>query len=356
MMRTRLEKISARGWMAASGALLGLLSGCVSAWTLRTAQPGVSLQWPYQPNAAKITYVESLTGFSEHRRSAAVLKTFVYGKDKEDVNGFILPVAVATGPDGRIAVADMGRRCVHLFVPAGQTYLRLDGSKKEKIGSPVGVIFDDEDRLYVADSAGKVFAFAGDGRHLFTLEKTEAGPLQRPTGLAYSPVTKLVYVVDTLANRVHAMNTRGDVVFSFGERGTGGGGFNFPTHIFWSSGKLYVADSLNFRISIFDETGKPLSVFGRHGDGSGDLALPKGIAVDKDGIIYVADSMFDNVQLFDDRGEFLLTLGRRGVDFGEMWLPSGIHISDKDELYVCDTYNRRVQVFHITERYGHGGS
>jgi len=84
--------------------------------------------------------------------------------------------------------------------------------------------------------------------------------------------------------------------------------------------------------------------------------VPKGIAVDKDGIIYVADGMFDNVQLFDERGDFLLTLGRRGTDFGEMWLPSGIHISDRNELYVCDTYNRRVQVYRITERYETGRS
>ena len=122
--------------------------------------------------------------------------------------------------------------------------------------------------------------------------------------------------------------------------------------IFWaSSGELYVTDSLNFRIEILDETGKPLGSFGRHGDGSGDLAMPKGVAVDRDGAVYVVDSLFDNVQLFNRRGEFLLTVGRRGVDFGEFWLPSGVFINERDEMYVCDTYNRRIQVFRITEQY-----
>ena len=79
--------------------------------------------------------------------------------------------------------------------------------------------------------------------------------------------------------------------------------------------------------------------------------MPKGIAVDKDGIVYVVDSLFDNVQLFNRQGDFLLTLGRRGVDFGEFWLPSGAFIGDNGDLYVCDTYNRRIQVFRITERY-----
>jgi DNA-binding beta-propeller fold protein YncE len=79
--------------------------------------------------------------------------------------------------------------------------------------------------------------------------------------------------------------------------------------------------------------------------------MPKGIAVDDDGVVYVVDSLFDNVQLFDRKGAFLLTLGRRGTGSGEFWLPSGAFIDENGELYVCDTYNRRVQVFKITERY-----
>jgi DNA-binding beta-propeller fold protein YncE len=78
--------------------------------------------------------------------------------------------------------------------------------------------------------------------------------------------------------------------------------------------------------------------------------MPKGIAVDKDGIVYVVDSLFDNVQLFNRKGDFLLTLGRRGTDAGEFWLPSGAFIGDHDDLYVCDTYNRRA-IVPVTERY-----
>ena len=248
-----------------------------------------------------------------------------------------------------------GGRCVHLYLPAQQRYLRLTGSDQTRIASPVSVVFDEDLRLYVSDSAGQVLAFGADGTLLFTLTRAGSAPLQRPTGLTYSSAKHLLYVVDTLANKVHALRTNGDLAFSFGERGNEAGRFNFPTHICRSAaGELYVTDALNFRIQIFDEEGHAVGAFGRHGDGSGDLAIPKGVAVDRDGVVYVVDGLFDNVQLFNRQGAFLLTLGKRGTDFGEFWLPSGAFMSDTGELYVCDTYNRRVQVFRVTEGYGDG--
>ena len=256
---------------------------------------------------AKVTYAGSLTGFEQSKSSASVLKSIASGISQKSNGLFLLPVAVATGPDGRIAVADLGRRCIHFYDPAKQRYLRISAAGKEKILSPVGVIFDAESRLFVTDSIGRLFIFGTDASFL------AAASFHRPTGLAYSPVTKLVYVVDTVDNHIVAVNPKGEIAFSFGSRGSEEGQFNFPTHIFRSSiGHLYVTDSLNFRVQIFDESGKFLGTFGHHGDGSGDFALPKGIAVDKDEVVYVVDSLFDNVQLFNTNGKFLLTIGKRG--------------------------------------------
>jgi hypothetical protein len=332
--------------------LLAALCGCASTWTLRTSEAPFALQWPFQPNPAKLTYVRSLTGLSPGPSAGRALAAFAYGKESADTNAFVLPVAVATARDGRIAVADLGRACVHLFLPAQARYLRLTGPRHEPMRTPIAVVFDEKQRLFVADSSGRVYAFGLDGEPLLTLRAAGATPLQRPTGLAYSPQSHLLYVVDTMTHTVHAFDAKGELVFSFGGRGSGEGRFNFPTHVTWTPpGEILVADSLNFRIQILDEKGKFLGAFGHHGDGTGDLAMPKGVAVDRDGVVYVADSLFDVVQLFDRSGRFLLTLGRRGVDFGEFWLPAGIFISESDELYVCDTYNHRIQVFRIAERY-----
>ena len=373
-----------RATIAVSGvafllAVATLVTGCSARFAPRVEQAEVTLQWPFPPNPAKLIYLRSLTGFTPGRSAGRSLRTLVAGKESADLHAFVLPVAVALGPDGRIAVADAGRRCVHLYLPeagsAGGTptgsasgrYLRLVGKREEPIVSPLALAFDEAARLYLTDSSGKLFAFGAQGELLWSRRSVGAAegetPLLRPTGLAYSPGRRLLYVVDTLAHRIFGLRTDGTLELSFGGRGDGVESFNFPTHIFHSAvggdsgaGVLFVTDTLNFRISAFDEGGRPLGVFGRHGDGSGDLAMPKGLAADRDGVLYVADSIFDNVQLFDRKGRFLLTLGRRGTAPGEFWLPSGVFVSPDGELYVADTYNRRVQVFRIQEGYVASGS
>ncbi|MEJ2684845.1 MAG: 6-bladed beta-propeller [Candidatus Sulfobium sp.] len=286
--------------------------------------------------------METLTGF---RESGGSVKTVIFGK--EEVK-FIRPVEIATGTDGRIAVADPGGRCVHLYIPSAGKYKRLSTVNGEDMVSPVSVIFGDQQRLYVSDSArAEVLVFDKEGNFLYTIKKAFMLRLKRPTGLAYNRDRKLLYVVDTMAHKVYAFRGR-DAVFVFGGRGIKDGEFNFPTNIYWSAaGRIYVTDAMNFRVQIFDSSGGFLDSIGHHGDGSGDFSMPKGVAADRRGVIYVVDRLFDNVQLFDTKGDFLLTLGGRGTGEDDFWLPSGIFIDGSDRLYVCDTYNQRIQVYQI---------
>jgi len=337
--------------------LLALLAaGCASSWNPATTAPPAALQWPAAPAPARITYARALTGFASGPDLGATLRALAIGREGRRGGSFLLPVAIAVGNDGRIAVADLGSRCVHLYLPATRRYLRLTGAKGHPLLSPVAVAFGADLRLFVSDSAGKVVAFSPDGDILFTLRQAGSERLERPTGLAWSPTRARLYVVDTAVHRIHVFAADGSYDFSFGRRGGGGGEtgpeaeLNFPTHLARSpAGQLLVTDALNFRVVTFDEDGHPIGAFGRHGDGSGDLAMPKGVAVDRDGVVYLADALFDNVQLFRPTGELLLTLGARGTGFGEFWLPAGIFLSAAGELYVCDPYNRRVQVFRLAE-------
>lgn len=320
-----------------------LLAGCAAKWAADTEVSESQVLWVQEPRTPKVKHVMSLKGF---RQTGVSLGTVLFGKSADRLRQ---PVAAAAARDGRIAVADTGTRCVHLYRPADQGYHRLCSAGREEFVSPVAVAFDEELRLYVADSAlGGVFIFDSRGGYSSSIKRAGEDALLRPTGIAYNADGKILYVIDTLANRVHAFSPKGESLFSFGGRGAEPGKFNFPTHLFWSpSGLLYVTDAMNFRVQVFDGAGGFKTAFGSHGDGSGDFAMPKGVAVDRFGIIYVVDSLFDNLQLFDERGVFLLTVGRRGGGFGEFWLPSGAFIDGGDKIYISDTFNQRVQILQV---------
>jgi hypothetical protein len=97
-----------------------ILSGCASQWALKTEPIEAGLQWPPYPNKAKVTQVMTLTGFDEAGTSfPTMLKTLVFGKGR---NNIVQPVAVAAGKDGRLAIADAGSKCVHLYLPSEEQY------------------------------------------------------------------------------------------------------------------------------------------------------------------------------------------------------------------------------------------
>ena len=320
-----------------------LAAGCASKWAMDVQPSEARRVWPQAPEKPRIRHLATIGGFKERGTS---LKMVIFGRGEDRL---IRPVAVATGGDGRIAVADTGSKSVHLYIPKEEKYIGILRFDAGEIAYPVSVAFDDELRLYVSDSLQeKIAVFDRGGGYLFSIDRARDGVLKRPTGLAYDPGKKAVFAVDTASHRIHAFTPKGEPLFSFGERGSGNGQFNFPTHIFRGpAGRIYVTDAMNFRVQIFDSAGRFITAFGRHGDGSGDFSMPKGVASDSEGTIYVVDTLFDNVQLFDEKGEFLLTLGSRGIGQGEFWMPSGIFIDGGDKLYVCDTYNQRIQIFEI---------
>lgn len=323
-------------------ALAVLLVACAPARdrSADLAPPAEPLIWPNPPAEPRIQYLfgfRSPEDLGIRPRFLERLWSAIAGAENLEM---VKPYALAA-QGSRVAVTDPGLRAVHIYDMAAQDYRRLTGIGEVPLGSPVGVALSFE-QTYVADSTlGKVFAFDRDGEFRFTIEG-----LQRPTGLAFDHASRRLYVADTLAHSIVVFDETGQRLFGFGQRGTGRGEFNYPTHVSIGSGKLHVNDTMNFRVQSFDLEGRPIASFGRHGDGSGDFAQPKGIATDESDHIYVADSLFDRIQIFDSQGEFLLAFGGSGSKAGAFWLPAGMFI-EEDRIYVADSYNRRVQVFQF---------
>ena len=270
------------------------------------------------------------------------VKSFLFGKAKEDS---IKPYALCRlGPD-RLCVTDAMNGAVYIIDSRGIIKKKIDRVKGIQLGSPVGVCLDDCNNLYISDSAnGGIIRFTPG----YKFERVFTAPADsRITGIAYAE--GVLYGVDTLNHRVLCFDRDGKQVFSFGERGTGNGQFNFPTHIDADSEYIYITDAMNFRVQVFDHKGTFTRMLGSWGRGGGNFSKPKGVAVDKKKRIFVTDAMFDNVQIFNFEGAFLYFFGEPGQRDGEFWMPMGIIVNEDNTIWVADTYNNRLQVFKLLE-------
>jgi len=258
------------------------------------------------------------------------------------------PLAVASAPDGTLAVADPDGRCVHLFDTARNHYQRIRRSADGPLASPVGVAFDAAGSLLVSDSAqGAVHRFGPSGKPEGRL------PIDflRPTGLAFDPARNVLYVVETRAHRVRGFDPASHTVFEVGGRGNGPGEFNYPVWVTTDrDGRVWVTDTLNFRVQLFEPTGRFVRAFGRQGRGPGDFDKVKGVAVDPDGHVWVVEGLHDVINVYDERGSLLTVIGSTGDGPGEFLLPAGIAIDGQGRVLVADSANGRVQrLTYLTE-------
>lgn len=333
--------MAARFRFLAAWALAVLLAACAGGAREETAGP--LPVWPPAPDEPRIAFVGAFSRPADLGIGRGLFERLQDVLLGEQESRLVRPMAVVAS--GRVLyVADPGVRGVHRFDPAGGRYALIRGPQGLPLPSPVGLAVGAAGEVYVSDSKlAQVFVIAPEAGTAVPLEL--AGELGQPTGLAFDPGERRLFVVDTAAHRILVFGADRRLVASLGRRGAGPGEFNYPT-LLWRSaaGRLYVTDSLNFRIQILEADGRFAGLFGHQGDRPGDAARPKGVATDRHGHVYVVDSLLHNLQIFDEAGRFLLPVGQQGQERGEFWLPTGVFVGGDDRIYVADSYNRRVQI------------
>ena len=204
----------------------------------------------------------------------------------------------------------------------------------------------------------------------------------------------LIYVLDGVHNKVKVFDQDGKYKFSFGQKGSAKGRFNFPLGIdIDNSGNVYVADSGNHRVQIFSPEGdyiQQVKIPSKNGNPSDptDVAVNKAVnklyvidnnnhyflvydlstlqlagtfgspgierrefrypflaAIDSDNHIYITDVVNTRVQEFTHDGKFVNIIGGWGVEKGEFFRPKGIAIDKENRIYVSDSYIGVIQVF-----------
>ena len=103
-----------------------------------------------------------------------------------------------------------------------------------------------------------------------------------------------------------------------------------------ADGLVYVVDTIPNRVEVFDTEGKYVRGFGEQGNTPGTFARPKGIAVDSDGHIYVADDEFNNFQIFTPEGKPLMAVGNFGQQPGQFTLLTALVFDKNNRLYATD--------------------
>ena len=273
------------------------------------------------------------------------LKRLILGK--EDITAFQKPVNVIGFSPDNCMVFEQGNGTLFIIENDKIEIPKLLRKKSTYFPSLIGAcVLPDKSVLFTDSKLNKIFTLSEDKKRLTELNKDFE--LSQPTGIAYSNQKKQIWVVETGKHQIHILNRSGQLIKTFGQRGTGKAEFNFPTSL-WidKNGLAYVVDALNYRIQIFDAEGNFKTMFGENGNGTGYLARPKGIATDSFGNIYIVDALFHGVQIFDTKGNYLYQFGTQGRNNGEFWMPSGIYIDDNDYIYIADSYNKRIQIFKL---------
>lgn len=325
-----------------------LFTGCTTARMNEAAwqDQRLSAVWPQAPEKARIKMLQVIRGPQDvvEASSGVVRKVFDYiAGTKEEFIEFYTPQCIAADGNGLIYIADPSIGIVHKYDLASKEVQYIFQAGEKRLGSPVGVVLDGENNLYITDAQhAAIFKFSPDGAFLRELDGK--GNLRRPAGIAVrNNGDKLV--ADALADKVFIFGK--DDIFKGELAGTDfTESFNRPTYLAVDKqDNVYVTDTMNFTVRVFDAQNRYVRSQGQIGDVPGSFARPKGVALDSDRNLYVLDSIFGTFQIFDQKGQLLLYVGQEGTLPGEFMLPSGIFIDRNDRIYISDTFNHRIQIY-----------
>ncbi|TAK21748.1 MAG: hypothetical protein EPO26_13295 [Chloroflexota bacterium] len=200
-------------------------------------------------------------------------------------------------------------------------------------GVAQGLTGDTHDRVYVFQRApvAKMLVFDRAGN---LVNSWGEGQFKSPHGIWMGPDNRL-YITDTMNHTVSIWTPEGQLIRSWGTPGVPGAPsdpFNRPTKaVIAPDGEMYVADGYgNQRVHRYDRDGNLMQSWGEKGTGPGQFVLPHDVVIDGQNRVLVCDRENRRIQWFDRGGAYL-------GEWSDWQNPMQVHIRD-GVMYVAHAY------------------
>jgi sugar lactone lactonase YvrE len=333
--------------------VIAALPGLAAATEKPKNQPPVDksqLMWPLPPDKPRVKFVQELTNnFDiETRKKKSWVDKMVGNADPNATELFEKPAGIATDSHGRVIFASTQRSVVFIIDQAQKKVTRVQGDRGLILQTPLGVVVDAKDNIFVSDPLQHmVLKFDPDGHLLATIGGKDG--IKNPTFMAIDEGRRRLYVVDSHLHQVLVFDLVSlQLKDKIGKRGEKNGEFNFPVGIAVApDGSLAVTDTGSCSVQVFNPDYKFVRRFGAQGNRPGEFIRPKGVAIDNEGNYWVVDAAFNNFQIFSPKGVLLMWVGQFGNVPGAFNLPMGIYIDKSQKVYVSDQLNHRLQIFQF---------
>lgn len=284
---------------------------------------------------------------------------------------------------------DCGKNMLWTSGGNGGTTFGTAGAQSVSVGfnTPWGLAIDNQDRVYVADSAlhavrrintdGTVVTIAGTGTSGNTGDggQATAARLNTPVRLAFDASGNL-FIADSGNNKIRKVNMTTGVITTVVGSGTAGntgdGGQATSARLrtpydmaFGPDGSMFIADRANHKIRKVNMTTGIITTFAGSGTAgyNGDditattarLNSPYGVDVDSDGNVLIADYDNERVRKVNTNG-IITTIAGTGiatidgdggpaVDAG-LHKPMYVYAAPSGDVYIGESNNNRIRLIH----------
>jgi DNA-binding beta-propeller fold protein YncE len=332
------------------GLLIGLavLSGCATA-------PQNKPTYTFFPPAPDKPHIQFLTAFSADTDLGRSGSFEEYITGIKQAKPLLKPYGLALY-GGNIFVCDTVQGTVQVFDLKKHRAADFAPQGEGRMMMPLNISIDEDGTRYVADTLrNQVIVYGADGTYLSAIGRHDEF---KPTDVAVT--TNRLYITDLKAHAVKVYDKAEQKYL-----------FSIPASTNVVKGKLFspvnlavdkvnhrllVSDMGGFAVQVYDLDGNYLNTIGQQGVGVGCFALPKGVAVDREGITYVVDSRVQVVQMFNKEGRLLMYFGQPGASTrGQLLLPASVKV-DYDNVGYFQKYvapgHRCEYLVLVTSQFG----